>query len=62
MPILARHEGVWEGTYTYFNAANEKVDEHASRLLCRFQGSQHSRPAPRSSTRLRIRRSGAIPL
>jgi len=36
MPILARHEGVWEGTYTYFNAANEKVDEHASRLLCRF--------------------------
>jgi hypothetical protein len=36
MPILARHEGVWEGTYTYFNAANEKVDEHASRLFCRF--------------------------
>lgn len=36
MPILARHEGVWEGTYTYFNAANEQVDEHASRLLCRF--------------------------
>ena len=36
MPLLARHEGVWEGTYSYFNAANEKVDEHASRLLCRF--------------------------
>jgi hypothetical protein len=36
MPLLARHEGVWEGTYSYFNAANEKIDEHASRLLCRF--------------------------
>ena len=36
MPLLARHEGVWDGTYTYFNAANEKVDEHKSRLFCRF--------------------------
>ena len=36
MPLLARHEGVWDGTYTYFNARNEKVDEHASRLLCRL--------------------------
>ncbi len=36
MPLLARHEGVWEGTYTYFNAANEKIDEHKSRLICRF--------------------------
>lgn len=36
MPLLARHEGVWDGTYTYFNAANEKVDEHQSRLFCRF--------------------------
>ena len=38
MPLLARHEGVWDGTYSYFNAANEKVDEHASRLLCRMTG------------------------
>jgi hypothetical protein len=36
MPLLARHEGVWDGTYTYFNAANEKTDEHTSRLICRF--------------------------
>jgi hypothetical protein len=36
MPLLARHEGVWDGTYTYFNAANEKIDEHQSRLFCRF--------------------------
>lgn len=35
IPLIARHEGVWDGTYTYFNAANEKVDEHASRLFCR---------------------------
>ena len=38
MPLLARHEGVWDGTYSYFNAANEKIDEHASRLLCRMTG------------------------
>ena len=36
MPLLARHEGVWDGVYTYYNAAGEKIDQHESRLLCRF--------------------------
>ena len=36
MPVLARHEGVWDGVYTYYNAAGVKVDEHQSRLLCRL--------------------------
>jgi len=36
MPLLARHEGVWDGVYVYFNAAGEEVDRHRSRLLCRF--------------------------
>lgn len=36
MPLLARHEGVWDGTYTHYDAAGEKIDEHDSRLLCRF--------------------------
>ncbi len=36
MPLLARHEGVWDGVYSYYNAAGEKIDEHASRLFCRF--------------------------
>lgn len=36
MPLLARHEGVWDGVYRYYNAAGEKVDEHKSRLFCRF--------------------------
>ena len=36
MPLLARHEGVWDGVYTYYNAAGEKIDEHKSRLFCRF--------------------------
>lgn len=36
MPLLARHEGVWDGTYMYYNAAGEKIDEHKSRLFCRF--------------------------
>lgn len=36
MPLLARHEGVWDGTYKYYNAAGTLVDEHRSRLFCRF--------------------------
>ena len=36
MPLLARHEGVWDGTNKYYNAAGVLVDEHASRLFCRF--------------------------
>lgn len=44
MPLLARHEGVWDGTYCYYNAANEKVDEHRSRLFCRFLGDDASHP------------------
>ena len=39
MPILARHEGVWDGTYSYYNAAGDLIDRHASRLFCRFPDS-----------------------
>jgi hypothetical protein len=35
MPLLARHEGVWEGVYRYYNAEGQLTDEHKSRLLCR---------------------------
>jgi hypothetical protein len=44
MPLLARHEGVWDGVYTYYNAAGEKVDEHTSRLFCRFLGDDSPHP------------------
>jgi len=37
MPLLARHEGVWEGYYRYYDAHGDKVDEHKSRLLCRIR-------------------------
>ena len=40
MPLLARHEGVWDGTYTYFNAANEKIDE-LHRALTVLRQAQH---------------------
>jgi len=36
MPLLARHEGVWEGWYRYYDPSGNKVDEHRSRLYCRF--------------------------
>lgn len=36
VPGVARHEGVWDGTYRYYDAAGNKIDEHRSRLVCRF--------------------------
>jgi hypothetical protein len=39
MPLLARNEGIWEGTYRYYDADGNKVDEHASKLICRFPDS-----------------------
>jgi hypothetical protein len=39
LPVLARHEGVWDGVYRYCNAQGEKTDEHRSRLVCRFPAS-----------------------
>ena len=36
MPLLARHEGEWEGTYTHVDATGAVVDRHASHLTCRF--------------------------
>lgn len=36
MPTLARHEGTWEGQYRYFDADGILVDQHRSRLICRF--------------------------
>lgn len=38
MPLLARHEGVWDGYYRYFDINGDKLDEHKSRLLCRIPG------------------------
>lgn len=36
MPIISSNEGVWEGWYRYFDIDGNKIDEHRSRLLCRF--------------------------
>ncbi len=37
MPLLASHEGVWEGWYRYYDAVTGKlIDEHRSRLICRI--------------------------
>ena len=41
MPTLARHEGVWEGTYRHYDADGNKVDEHHSKLICRFPDDGH---------------------
>ena len=38
MPLLARHEGVWDGYYRYFDDTGNKVDEHKARILCRMIG------------------------
>lgn len=37
MPLLVRNEGIWEGWYRYYSAeTGALVDQHKSRLLCRF--------------------------
>jgi hypothetical protein len=36
LPLLARHEGVWDGWYRYYDAEGHKTDEHRSRLVCSF--------------------------
>ncbi|GII86133.1 hypothetical protein Ssi03_41230 [Sphaerisporangium siamense] len=34
LPLLAKHEGEWEGTYTHVDADGNVVDRHASHLSC----------------------------
>ncbi|MCC5793868.1 MAG: hypothetical protein JJT85_03935 [Chromatiales bacterium] len=36
VPGIARHEGIWDGTYRYYDAAGQQTDQHSSRLICRF--------------------------
>ncbi len=36
IPLIARNEGVWDGYYRYFDVEGNKIDEHKSRLICRF--------------------------
>ena len=39
---LARHEGVWDGSYRHYDGAGKLVDEHRSRVLCCFpEGGEH---------------------
>jgi hypothetical protein len=36
MPVLARHEGEWEGEYIHVDANNTVIDRHKSHLQCMF--------------------------
>lgn len=36
MPLLARHEGEWHGTYTHVDAHGNVTDRHESVLQCMF--------------------------
>jgi hypothetical protein len=36
MPVLARHEGEWEGEYIHVDVDNREIDRHRSHLRCRF--------------------------
>lgn len=40
MPLLARHEGVWDGYYRYYGNTGNKIDEHKARILCRMIGAE----------------------
>ncbi len=36
MPVLARHEGEWVGTYTLVDTSGKILDQHESHLSCQF--------------------------
>ncbi|MBH8552717.1 DUF3598 family protein [Nostocaceae cyanobacterium CENA357] len=36
MPVLARHEGDWVGTYTLVDTAGQILDQYESHLSCQF--------------------------
>jgi hypothetical protein len=36
LPVLARHEGVWEGVFRRYNPAGDKMTEFKSQLITRF--------------------------
>lgn len=36
MPVLARHEGDWEGTYIHVDVNGAEIDRHKAELQCRF--------------------------
>lgn len=36
MPVLARHEGDWQGTYTLMDLTGKILDQHHSHLTCQF--------------------------
>lgn len=36
MPVLARHEGEWEGVYIHVDPDNKEIDRHKAELQCRF--------------------------
>jgi hypothetical protein len=36
MPLLARHEGSWKGTYTFVDRDSKIIDQHDSLLECTF--------------------------
>jgi hypothetical protein len=39
MPVLARHEGEWEGEYIHVDTSNNVIDRHRSHLKCMFPAS-----------------------
>jgi len=42
MPLLAKHEGEWEGTYIYVDAEGQVTDRHRSHMRCSFpQGGEY---------------------
>ncbi len=38
MPLLGRHLGIWEGTYSYFDLEGKLLDRHESHLDLRVNG------------------------
>lgn len=38
LPVLARHEGVWDGVFRRIDASGDKTEEFPTRVIVRFKG------------------------
>lgn len=36
MPVMLKHEGIWQGVYTHVDIQGNVIDQHDSKVICEF--------------------------
>ena len=42
MPVMLKHEGIWQGSYTHVDIHGKVIDQHDSKVICEFPTSGES--------------------